>query len=449
MAGLQSGRHYRLFAAVLLLLGAWGSRAFADDSGSTPADQDWAVHAQVTSVTQFHPAFTSPYRGANSLDPGSRGDETLDMTLFAGVRPWSGGEVWFNPEIDQGFGLSDTYGIAAFPSGAAYKIGSDVPYFRVQRLFFRQTIGLGGKVEDVEPDANQLGGSRTADNLVITLGKFSVVDVFDNNTYAHDPRADFLNWGIIDALAFDYAADSWGYSDGAAAEWTQSWWTLRSGLFATSTVPNGPRIQTDFSYFEIVSEAEERHTLFGRDGKLKILGFLNRAPMGSYDAAVRLGEETHTTPDTALVRNYKSRGGAEMNLEQSITGELGSFLRFSMNDGSQESYEFSDSNRSLSGGLSLRGNEWQRPDDTVGLAFVGDDISHSARAYFADGGLGTLIGDGQLPHYGFEKIVEANYTAQITSWFWAAADYQFVTNPGYNADRGPVSILGMRFHLEF
>ncbi|HEY6579213.1 MAG TPA: carbohydrate porin [Rhizomicrobium sp.] len=424
------------------------SGAIADDSGDAAVSDDWAVHGQITSVTQYHPAFRSPYRGANSLDPGNRGNETLDVTLFAGVRPWSGGEIWFDPEIDQGFGLSNTYGMAAFPSGAAYKIGSDVPYFRVQRLFFRQTIDLGGDARNVGSDANQLGGSRTADNLVVTLGKLSVVDIFDTNAYAHDPRGDFLNWGAIDSLAFDYAADSWGYSDGVAAEWTQSWWTLRSGLFAMSTVPNGPRLQTDFSQFEIVSEAEERHTLWGRDGKLKILAFLNRANMGSYDAAVRLAEETHTIPNTALVRRYNSRAGVTLNLEQSITDKLGSFIRLGMNDGSQEAYEFTDVTRSLAAGLSLKGAAWRRPDDTLGLALIGDDISHSARAYFADGGLGTLIGDGQLPHYGFEMVVEANYTAQITSWFSAAADYQFVTDPAYNADRGPVSIFGMRFHAQ-
>jgi high affinity Mn2+ porin len=447
MGGFKASGYVLL--VLIAALGLFSSAVRADVWENPVFGDDWAIHGQISFVDQYHPAFTSPYRGTNSLDPGSRGNETIDITLFAGLRPWNGGEIWFNPEIDQGFGLSDTYGVAAFPSGAAYKIGSSDPYFRIQRLFFRQTIDLGGAVENVEPDANQLGGSRTTNNLVITLGKFSVVDVFDTNAYAHDPRADFLNWGVIDALAFDYAADSWGYSDGMAAEWTQSWWTFRSGVFAMSTVPNGPRLETNFSQFELVSEAEERHTLFGRDGKLKLLGFLNRARMGSYDDAVRLAEETHSTPDTALVRSYKSRGGASLNLEQSITDQLGTFLRFSTNDGSQEAYEFTDVNRSLSAGLSLKGNSWQRPGDKVGLAFVGDDISHSARAYFADGGLGTLIGDGQLPHYGFEEIVEANYTAQIASWLWAAADYQFVTNLAYNADRGPVSILGIRLHAEY
>jgi high affinity Mn2+ porin len=441
---------YRFSACFVLslLLPTTNGRAESPD-GSPQEPENWAIHGQATNVAQFHPEFTSPFRGPNSLDPGSRGDETVDATLFFGARPWTGAELWADPEVDQGFGLSHTLGVAAFASGEAYKIGSATPYFRVQRVFFRQTIDLGGTNKSVAPDANQLGGNHTSDNLVITLGKFSVVDIFDTNAYAHDPRGDFLNWGAIDSLAFDYAADSWGYSYGIATEWTQGCWTLRTGLFDMSKIPNGPVLETDFSQFQIVGEAEERHTLWGRDGKLKLLGFFDRARMGSYDDAVRLAEETHTIPDTALVRDYKSRGGVALNLEQSITDELGSFARLSMNDGSQEAYEFSDTNRSLSAGVSLKGNAWQRPDDSAGLAFVGDDISHSARAYFALGGLGVLIGDGRLPHYAFEKILEANYIAKLADWFSATADYQLITNPAYNADRGPVSVFGVRFHAAF
>jgi high affinity Mn2+ porin len=433
-------------AAFLAALGS-PCDARADDQSQTP--EAWGLHGQITSVVQYHPRFTSPYRGPNSLDPGSRGDETIAATLFAGFRPWDGGEIWADPEVDQGFGLSNTFGIAGFPSGEAYKVGAADPYFRLQRLLFRQTFDLGGASEVVAPGANQLGGSRASDNLVLTFGKFSVVDIFDTNDYAHDASSDFLNWAIIDSGAFDYAADSWGYSYGVAGEWTQSWWTLRTGLFDMSKVPNGPVLETDFNQFEIVGEAEERHTLFRRNGKFKLLGFINRARMGSYDDAVRLGEETHTIPATALVRDYRSRAGVALNGQQQITDDLGAFLRLSMNDGSQEAYEFTDINRSFATGLSLKGTSWQRPDDVVGLAFVGDDISRSARNYFAAGGLGTLIGDGRLPHYGFEKIVETYYNAHLASWLAAGLDYQFVADPAYNRDRGPVSIIGGRIHAEF
>ena len=150
------------------------------------------------------------------------------------MRLWDGGEAYINPEIDQGFGLSDTLGVAGFPSGEAYKIGKAAPYVRLQRLFFRQSFDLGGEARMSRRPPTNLAGTKTADNLVITAGKISVTDIFDTNDYAHDPRGDFLNWSVIDSGAFDYAADSWAYTYGIAAEWTQDWWTWRNGLFDLS-----------------------------------------------------------------------------------------------------------------------------------------------------------------------------------------------------------------------
>jgi high affinity Mn2+ porin len=439
----------RVAAATMLLLALEVSVAGADSPDNQTLPEDWAIHGQVTNVTQFHPAFASPYRGANSLDPGSRGDETVDLTLYLGARPWSGGEIWANPEVDQGFGLSDTLGAASFPSGEAYKVGSSVPYFRLQRLFFRQTFDLGGERQQDDPTANQLGGSHTADNVVVTFGKISVVDIFDTNDYAHDPRKDFFNWAVIDSGAFDYAADSWGYSYGIAAEWTQGWWTLRTGLFDLSKVPNEKHLETTFHQFEILGEAEERHTLFGHDGKLKLLGWINRGRMGGYGDALDLAQQTGGVPSTALVRNYKSRAGVLLNFQQGLTDSLGMFARVSYDDGSQEAYEFTEINRGISSGLSLKGRSWDRPNDTIGTAYVVGSISDAAQRYFAAGGLGILIGDGRLPHYGLENGLETYYSAQLTNWLAATADYQLIVNPAYNRDRGPVSIFGARIHAEF
>jgi len=434
----------RLIVCNLATMLAVSAGASAQNTPGAP--ETWSLHGQATFVEQYHPAFRSPYRGPNSLDPGSRGDETFDATLFAGVRLWDGGEAYANPEIDQGFGLSNTLGTAGFPSGEAYKVGKAEPYFRLQRLFFRQTFNLGGEVQSVDSDANQLAGTKTADNLVITLGKFSVTDVFDTNVYAHDPKQDFLNWSIIDSGAFDYAADAWGYSYGVAAEWTQGWWTLRTGLFDLSRVPNTTKLERGFDQFELVAEAEERHTLWDEPGKLKLLGFLNRGRMGDYGEAVSLALISHTTPDMVLVRRYASRPGGALNLEQQITDNLGVFVRLSLNDGSKEAYEFTEINRSVAAGLSLKGSDWGRPNDTVGVAGVVNALSNSARAYFAAGGMGILIGDGQLTRYGTEDIVEVYYSAQLTGWLAASADYQLIANPAYNGDRGPVSILGARLH---
>ena len=415
--------------------------------------ENWAIHGQTTFVEQFHPAFHAPYSGASSMFGGAQGRETFDATLYLGVRPWEGGEAWADMEMDQGFGLSNTLGAAAFPSAEAYKVGKSAPYGRLQRLFFRQTFNLGGNLggenQDIEGQANQLAGSRTADNLILTGGKFSVTDIFDTNSYAHDARGDFLNWAIVDAGAFDYAADAWGYSYGVAAEWNVDAWTLRGGVFDLSRVPNTTELETDFSQFEIVGELERRIGFWGHDGKIKLLGFLNRGRMGSFNDAVAQARFTHQPADASLVRRYRSRPGMSLNLEQGVTDQLGWFLRASFNDGSQETYEFTDMHQSISSGLSLQGTSWGRPDDTAGLAFETSAISKSGQSYLAAGGLGLLIGDGRLTRYGEEAVMETYYDTQIVKGLHAALDYQLIVHPAYNADRGPISVLGFRIHGEF
>lgn len=410
--------------------------------------EDWAVHGQFTLVTQSHPALRSPYMSTNSLDPMARNNETVDLTLILGRRLWKGAEFWINPEIDQGFGLSNTLGVAGFPNGEAYKIGANAPYLRIPRAFIRQVIPLAGEVQNLEAMANQLGGQRAVNNVTITAGKFSVADIFDANTYAHDPRSDFLNWSILDSGAFDYAADSWGFTYGAAVEWNQDWWTLRGGLFQLSKVPNGKIVAPSYYQHSYIVEAEERHHLLGRPGKLKLLAYVNQGDMASYRDASALGQQTGTTPDVALVRRYASRPGIALNFEQEVAKDLGVFVRAGVNDGSKEAYEFTDINRSLAAGLSLHGTRWHRPDDVFGIAGVINAISPAAKEYFSLGGLGVLVGDGALT-YGTERILETFYSMQINPTVAVALNYQHVTNPGYNRDRGPVSIYGLRVHAAF
>jgi high affinity Mn2+ porin len=423
-----------------------------EQAGPTPEEttpEEFSIHAQATNVTQYHPPFTSPFYGPNSLIPGHRGNETTDATLFAGLRVWDGLEAYANPEVDQGFGLSNTLGVAGFPSGEAYKIGATDPYPRLPRAFIRYTLGLGGAEEKIEPGANQLAGTRQTDNVIFTVGKFSVVDIFDTNAYAHDPRSDFLNWSIIESGAFDYAADSWGYTFGGAAEWTQSWWTLRQGLFDLSKIPNSKYLETDFSQFELATEAEERHELLGQPGKLKFLFWVNRGRMANYNAAVALGQATGTTPDVALVRQYSSRPGVALNLEQQIAPDLGAFARASADNGSKEVYEFTEINQSISAGISMKGDRWNRPNDTIGLAGAINGISPQARNYFAAGGLGVLIGDGRLPRYALERILELYYKFSLVEGINLTLDFQHIVNPAYDAVRGPVEIIGLRAHAEF
>ena len=212
--------------------------------------------------------FNAPYSGPNSLSP-NRGAETTDATLYLGARLWQGAEAWLNGEVDQGFGLDDTLGAAGFPSGEAYKVGKNQPYLRLPRLFIRQTLNLGEPGEAVAAAPNQLAGSRSADRLVITIGKFSVGDIFDVNRYAHDPRADFFNWAAIDAGTFDYAADAWGYTAGAAVEWYRGAWTLRGGLFDLSDVPNSARLEPGFHEFQSIVELERRYEIADRARPLR------------------------------------------------------------------------------------------------------------------------------------------------------------------------------------
>ncbi len=435
---------FRLLIFLLPAFAVGGARA----AETAPPDQDQALFGQVTNVTQWHPAFRSPYQGDNSLNPTRRSAETTDITVYAGFRLWRGAEFWLNPEIDQGFGLSDTLGAAGFPSGEAYKVGANKPYLRLPRAFLRQTINLGGETEKQEAAANQLPGSHSADNLVITFGKFGVPDVFDTNRYAHDPRADFLNWSLIDAGAFDYAADSWGFTYGAAAEWTQSWWTLRAGIFQLSPVPNGKVIAPRFHQHMWVSEAEGRGDWLGRPGKIKLTLFANQGRMGSYRDAVALARVSGDAPDTALVRKVATNTGYVLNLEQELTADLGAFARFSRNNGRYEAYEFTEINQSFSAGLALKGAAWGRANDTWGLALAQNALSSDARAYFAAGGMGILIGDGAL-NYAGERIVETYYALQFNAHATLSLDYQRLTNPAHNRDRGPVPLYAARLHIEF
>ena len=416
---------------------------------AAPPDQTYAVYLQSTLVEQFHPAFTSPYRGPQSLDPGARGDETFDATFYGGVRPWHGGEIWLNAEVDQGFGISDTLGFAAYSNAEGAKVGEASPYPRIPRLFLRQTIDLGGAAEPIAPDVNSLAQTGTHNRVVVTIGKFNVTDVFDNNAYAHDSKHDFLNWAMVDGAVFDYAADAWGYSYGAASELYAGNYALRAGVFALSREPNGKALDTSGSEFQMVAEAEEDHSLFGAAGKLRLLGYMTRGRMADFNDAIQYGAETGQPAQLAAVRNYSSRSGMLLNLEQSITETLGLFSRAGYAEGGHESYEYTDADLSFSIGLSLKGTAWGRADDTIGTGVAVDDISRRFKNFLAAGGLAILVGDGQLPNSGPETAWETYYSFAIARWAQVTADYQFINNPAYNRDRGPVSILGARFHLQY
>ena len=434
--------------------------AFAP-SRFVPAMDIFAVHGQATFADQGYPSFRSPYEGPNSLSGGGQNRETFDLTLSVGVKLWQGAEFWANPEIDQGFGFDNTHGVAGFPSGESYKLGSAYPYARLQRAFLRQTINLGGDIENVgttekvDDDFYQFAGTRSTDRLVLTVGRFGIADIFDTNKYANNPKVDFLNWSMINAGTFDYAGDGWGYSYGAAAEWYTGRWTLRAGIFDLSNTPaggdspTGYALDPTFQQFELVGEVEERHELWGQPGKIKITGYLERGSMGDYSDAVALAQATGQPADINAVRSYTSRPGVSMNVEQQVNDIFGLFFRAGWADGHKEPWDFTDVDRTVQGGVSINGKSWGRPDDTIGIGGIVNGISNDHIAFLNAGGLGILIGDGQLTNYGTERILEAYYSYAMTPSTRFTLDYQLVGNPGYNADRGPANIFAARVHWQF
>ena len=417
-------------------------------------------HAQATFTWQGYPAFRSPFEGPNSLPGSGQGRESFDATLFAGVRLWQGAEFWVEPEIDQGFGIGDVHGVAGFPSDEAPKVGSAYPYTRVPKYFVRQTIDLGGETQKVDADQGVFAGSQTANRLVLTIGKFAVTDIFDTNKYANNSKIDFLNQSLLYTGTFDYAADAWGYTYGAAAEWYQGDWTLRAGFFDLSEMPTGGinpesvNLDPTFGQFQVVGEIERRYQLGGQPGAVKITAFVNNGRAASFSDALALAQEPGPffgDANAALnaARTYGSRPGVSINLQQQIADDMGVFARAGWADGNIEPWDFTDIDGTVSGGVSITGKRWNRPDDTVGIGGAVNAISGAHEAFLNAGGLGIVVGDGMLPHPGLEQIIETYYSYALNSSTHLTFDYQFVNNPGYNTDRGPVNVFSSRVHWQF
>ncbi|MCP3462593.1 MULTISPECIES: carbohydrate porin [unclassified Bradyrhizobium] len=424
-----------------------GMPTYNPKSGITDTESDrWEIHGQSTFVAQGYPAFQAPYSGPNSLTPAPQYQETWSNSLYLNARLWDGGEVYFNPELLQGFGFNNTTGIAGFTNGEAQKSGFPYPHFNASRLFLRQTFGFGGEQEELASGQLQLADKVDISRLTVQVGKFSVVDVFDGNAYAHDPRKDFMNWSIWASGAFDYAADKLGLGYGATAELNQKQWALRAGYFLMDAESNSNNFDMNIpKRGEYVAELETRYSLFGQPGKLRTLGFVNSVFSGSY-------RETLDNPalnlDIAQTRRGRIKYGYAFNLEQAITDDIGVFGRWSWNDGHNEIMAFTDIDRSLSGGVSVKGTKWGRPDDVVAIGGAINGLSQDHRDFIAAGGLGPLIGDGQL-NYRTERVLETYYALALNKSLTFTADYQLIVNPAYNADRGPVSVFSGRLHGEF
>lgn len=408
--------------------------------------QNWNWHVQNTAIVQGYPGFSAKYSGANSLRPGGEVRETVSLDLMAGARLWRGAEGHVDGMMWQGFGLSRTLGVEAFPNGEGFRLGTSVPNVTFSRLFIRQTIGLGGEQESVEDGQLQLAGKQDISRITLTVGKINVKDIFDNNAYANDPRTQFMNWAFMANEAWDYPADSLGYMTGLAAELNQPKWAFRYGFFQMPRTSNG--MAQDPHYLDawgMVFEFERRYALNGHPGTVRALAFLNQANMGSYEAAV---ENPARPADIIATRAYRQKYGFGLNIEQEIITNIGAFARLGWSDGATEAWAFSDVDRTAAAGVSIKGEFWHRPNDTFGLANAVSGITRVHQEFLAAGGTGILAGDGAL-NYGLEDAVETYYDFQIWKTLHGALDYQFVVNPAFNKDRGPVSVFSARLHWEF
>ncbi len=398
-------------------------------------------------MTQGHGAFPSPYAGTNSLESRKEIRTSFTTTLFLGRRLWAGGELYVDPEAAAGQGISQVEGLAGAPNGETYRVGSPDLKASLARIFLRQTWGLGGGTEAVAPDANQLGGTRRTRRLVLTLGRFSAGDVFDQNAYSHDPRSQFLNWALMDTATWDYPADTRGYTWGAALEAYWDAWALRAGSFLEPKEANGLLFDHHVAraHGDVV-EVEHAHAWAGLAGRIRLMGYANHARMGDYRESLALSP---AAPDvTATRREGRLKYGWGLSAEQALTADLGAFLRAGWNDGRTETWAYTEVDRTVAAGLSLAGPSWGRPADRLGLAALVNALSPDHRAYLAAGGYGFIVGDGRL-NPGQERIVEAYYALAAAPGLTVSLDAQRVENPAYNRDRGPVSIFALRVHGQF
>ena len=413
---------------------------------SDPQTQRWNLHVQNTDIIQGDAGFPAKYSGPDSLKNTGEAQETVSLDLMLGARLWSGAEFHMDGMMWQGFGLSDALGVAGFPNGEAFRVGTKVPNVNLTRVFLRQTFGLGGEQEPVADDPLHLAGKQDISRITLTLGRMSAKDIFDNNAYANDPRTQFMNWSLLANGAWDFPADSLGYTSGLVIELNQPVWTLRYGMFQVPRVQNG--VALDPHYLEawsMVTEGERRFSIYDHPGVVRLLGFLSQSHQGSFQDAL---DRPIRPADAAENSSYRKKFGFGLNLDQEIAKDVGVFARVGWNDGRTEAWSFTDVDRSASAGVNVKGSRWGRPDDTFGLAGVINGLSPVAAKFFAAGGTGILVGDGTLT-YGTERILETYYDAQIWKGVHLAFDYQFITNPAYNQDRGPVSVFAGRLHFEF
>ncbi len=418
-------------------------------SPDVPALENWNLDYQATSIGQTHGTFNAPYTGPLSLQDYRENDVSLTTTLFFAVRLAPNLQFVFDPEIAGGRGFSGVDGLANPSNGELPRVATATPKPYIARLYLSYDFGFGSEKEHVESDDNQLAGDRPMVRYTITAGRFSLTDFFDNNAYTHDPRSQFMTWALMYNGAWDYPADTRGYTWGWVHELHTRNWSWRYASAAEPRVANGGRFDRRLLVdLGTVFEEERRYSLGSHPGTIRLLEYFNHTHSGSYADAISLGEETGTTPNVDAVKHYGTlKYGTGVNLEQEVAHDVGFFMRLGWNDGKTQDFAFTAIDRLASGGVSVKGTKWKRKDDVAATAFTASGISGVHAVYLAQGGLDFLIGDGRL-NYAPEYVWESYYSARLFPGFFATLDLQHDNNLAFNHDRGPVWIESLRLHME-
>jgi len=413
------------------------------------------ISGQANIVFQGHPAFPAKYTGPNSLTPGAQSATTHILTLYTGYELSQTTEVFADVEYATGGGIGSAFGLAGYTNLDSVRTVQGIPLSQapyLARLMFRQIFPLTQERVEGDRDELHLARSLPVRRIEFRIGKFDIVDFFDRNTWGSDSHLQFLNWTVDNNGAYDYAANTRGYTDGAILEYDDHWFTARFGETLMPKVANGINLDADIARARAENlELEARGNLIAhRGGAVRLLAYLNHANMGNYRQAIAgfLDHGTSTPDIIATRRQGRHKYGFDLNFEQEITSQVGVFSRLGWSDGRNESFAYTEDDRTLELGGFTKGGAWHRRNDRAGAAFVLNGIVAAHQQYLALGGLGFLLGDGNLT-YGHEKILEGFYTAHLWRGFFASFDLQHINNPGYNKDRGPVTVPGLRFHVDF
>ena len=464
-------RHKRANAAWLLAplaLGTalWSSFSGAQDVPATPTPPagpsshlPMLLAAQYTYVLQHQDAFHAPYSGPLSLDPGGDTQPTNTLGAYLGWAPLTPVQFYLDFEKFMGAGVSNATGLAGLTNGDVVREGATgiKKEFYIARSYARFLLPLGGQYTGVDRGQDQIPGAEPERRLELKVGRVAVTDDFDQNRYADAARTEFLDWALWANSAWDYAADTRGYTDGIVVGWVNPTWTLRYGIYRMPVYANGQAL--------VVSLAQARGENLELDlsrattgSVVRLLAYRNTASMGDYDEALAIAAANDTIPNiVANDQRGRHKYGFAINAEQPLadSGNTGVFLRWGWNDGRTESFAFTEAESEFSIGGQLAGTSWNRPNDRLALAFASNGLSGPHRHYLAAGGSGFLLDDGRL-NYGREQIIESYYRFEVIwprnpgpiSW-QLSPDLQLIRDPGYNRDRGPVRFLALRLHVEY